>query len=146
MILTENHLQPSVGTHSWCSCLSCCEKVNGTANPACLARFSNLYIFSTSAECDSPDPLNNGDVDVSNDGLTASYTCNLGYSLNGHISRSCSIDGSWWSGSKPNCCMFVLSRILFLFTLYQTNPTFNPCPNKPWFLHVCSTSLLKTLW
>ena len=23
---------------------------------------------------------------------------------------------------------------------------FNPFPNKPWFLHVCSTSLLKTLW
>ena len=24
--------------------------------------------------------------------------------------------------------------------------SFNPFPNKPWFLHVCSTSLLKTLW
>ena len=23
---------------------------------------------------------------------------------------------------------------------------FNPSPNKPWFLCVCSTSLLKTLW
>ena len=23
---------------------------------------------------------------------------------------------------------------------------FNPFPNKPWFLHVCSTSLLKYLW
>ena len=22
----------------------------------------------------------------------------------------------------------------------------NPFPNKPWFLHVCSTTLLKTLW
>ena len=22
----------------------------------------------------------------------------------------------------------------------------NPFPNKPWFSHVCSTSLLKTLW
>ena len=22
----------------------------------------------------------------------------------------------------------------------------NPFPNKPWFLHVCSTSLVKTLW
>ena len=22
----------------------------------------------------------------------------------------------------------------------------NPFPNKPWFLHVCSISLLKTLW
>ena len=23
---------------------------------------------------------------------------------------------------------------------------FNPFPNKPWFLRVCSTGLLKTLW
>ena len=23
---------------------------------------------------------------------------------------------------------------------------YNPFPNKPWFLRVCSTSLLKTLW
>ena len=23
---------------------------------------------------------------------------------------------------------------------------FNPFSNKPWFLHICSTSLLKTLW
>ena len=23
---------------------------------------------------------------------------------------------------------------------------FNPFPNKPWFLRVCSTSLLKTMW
>ena len=22
----------------------------------------------------------------------------------------------------------------------------NPFPNKPWFLHICSASLLKTLW
>ena len=24
--------------------------------------------------------------------------------------------------------------------------SFNPFPNEPWFLHVCSTSLLKTMW
>ena len=23
---------------------------------------------------------------------------------------------------------------------------FNPFPNKPWFSHVCSTNLLKTMW
>ena len=27
-----------------------------------------------------------------------------------------------------------------------TWPYINPFPNKPWFLRVCSTSLLKTLW
>ena len=28
----------------------------------------------------------------------------------------------------------------------QANLSFNPFPNKPWFLRVYSTSLLKTLW
>ena len=28
----------------------------------------------------------------------------------------------------------------------QTDKAFKPFPNKPWFLRVCSTSLLKTLW
>ena len=32
-----------------------------------------------------------------------------------------------------------------LFNKIKT-ATFNPFPNKPWFLHVCSRSLLKTLW
>ena len=32
------------------------------------------------------------------------------------------------------------------FTLCKGHKTFNPFPNKPWFLRVCSTSLLKTLW
>ena len=29
--------------------------------------------------------------------------------------------------------------------MYYTN-VINPFPNKPWFLRVCSTGLLKTLW
>ena len=32
-----------------------------------------------------------------------------------------------------------------LLSLSKT-ATLNPFPNKPWFLHVCSTNLLKTLW
>ena len=31
-------------------------------------------------------------------------------------------------------------------TLYGSYFLFNPFPNKPWFLRVCSTSLWKTLW
>ena len=36
----------------------------------------------------------------------------------------------------------------FFTTTQQIYPNslFNPFPNKPWFLHVCSTSLLETLW
>ena len=33
------------------------------------------------------------------------------------------------------------------FCLPKTQcPILNPFPNKPWFLRVCSTSLLKTMW
>ena len=31
-------------------------------------------------------------------------------------------------------------------TLQKLQNTFNPFPNKPWFLRVCTTNLLKTLW
>ena len=31
------------------------------------------------------------------------------------------------------------------FSAARTQDPFNPLPNKPWFLRVCSTSLLKTL-
>ena len=43
----------------------------------------------------------------------------------------------------------VLTRITYLewCTLYHTTLNdLNPFPNKPWFLRVCITSLLKTLW
>ena len=30
-------------------------------------------------------------------------------------------------------------------TGYSTSMLFNPFPNKPWFLRICSTCLLKTL-
>ena len=34
----------------------------------------------------------------------------------------------------------------FLHCFAFSNHSMNPFPNKPWFLRVCSTSLLKTLW
>ena len=30
--------------------------------------------------------------------------------------------------------------------MYKTNLSINPFPNKPLFIHVCSTNLLKTPW
>ena len=40
--------------------------------------------------------------------------------------------------------VFDLSSALRFIT--STANLFKPFPNKPWFLRVCSTSLLKTLW
>ena len=34
--------------------------------------------------------------------------------------------------------------IFAIYWVYLWN--FNPLPHKPWFLSVCSTSLIKTLW
>ena len=32
------------------------------------------------------------------------------------------------------------------YKFFSEFTTINPFPNKPWFLRVCSTSLLKPLW
>ena len=59
---------------------------------------------------------------------------------------------------KTTCCKRPLSLLPFEWSLNtgytvvifsrirQNFLNFNPFPNKPWFLRVCSTSLLKTLW
>ena len=53
--------------------------------------------------------------------------------------------------AKPNgfanqklCCFQML--LDFEKSIEQDEERFKTFPSKPWFLHVCSTSLLKTLW
>ena len=41
---------------------------------------------------------------------------------------------------------FLLFPLCLLHFFTPNFNYFNPFPNKPWFLRVCSTSLLKTLW
>ena len=43
----------------------------------------------------------------------------------------------------PSCRLFCQVSSLYKLRL---KPVFNPFPNKLWFLRVCRTSLLKTLW
>ena len=38
---------------------------------------------------------------------------------------------------------FITQKIQFVYCILAI---INPFPNKPWFLNVCSTSLVKTLW
>ena len=45
------------------------------------------------------------------------------------------------NGVKQHCLLFQHFQTLICLKL-----GINPFPNKPWFLRVCSTSLLKTLW
>ena len=45
------------------------------------------------------------------------------------------------------CALVILyCKLLHLCYFCMESLLFNPFPNKPWFFHVCSTSLLKTLW
>ena len=50
------------------------------------------------------------------------------------------------------CIKFLFHRPWYLYMVlifYQAKWYFvyiNPLPNKPWFLHICMNSLLKTLW
>ena len=43
-------------------------------------------------------------------------------------------------------CQFDVVRSKAFQTVLSFDDDFNPFPNKPWFLRVCSTSLLKTMW
>lgn len=60
--------------------------------------------------CDTPaSPLNGL---VTDDGETAVYSCNQGYSMDGLSTRTCGTDGSAWSGSAPTCSNHVLPLLI----------------------------------
>ena len=76
-----------------------------------------IYIFTgIPAECpDLTDP-DNGNVNFNTqEGSTATYTCNTGYQLHGASSRTCQSDGTW-SDSSPTCTrMHLYISILRMF-------------------------------
>ena len=53
------------------------------------------------------------------------------------------------NNQSPHTNLWFISKSIFLSTDAQKRwhslISFDPFPNKPWFLRVCSTSLLKTL-
>ena len=50
-----------------------------------------------------------------------------------------------YEGKSVCISFFFCKSNEFIFNPLHTIPRFNPFPNKPWFLCVCTTSLLKTL-
>ena len=54
------------------------------------------------------------------------------------------VENTMGKGENPDYQRFLLFWLPAFFSFSLT--IFNPFSNKPWFLHVCSTSLLKTLW
>ena len=55
------------------------------------------------SECIPPLSPGNGSVQISLNGETASYSCDVGYTLNGSAERQCSDNGMGWSDSDPIC-------------------------------------------
>ena len=48
--------------------------------------------------------------------------------------------------SETKFCLPRFSSVSTIFSQVFLHRVLNPFPNKPWFLRVCSKSLLKTLW
>ena len=63
-----------------------------------------FFLHSALAACPTLMEPENGQLDL--DGVTqmstATYSCNIGFTLNGDQTRTCGSDGSW-SGSEPSC-------------------------------------------
>ncbi|XP_053400538.1 CUB and sushi domain-containing protein 3-like [Mercenaria mercenaria] len=53
--------------------------------------------------CEIPASPANGNISVSVEGFTITYSCDIGHSLNGAATRTCQNAGQSWSGSAPSC-------------------------------------------
>ena len=58
--------------------------------------------------CQAPAKPLFGNLTISEDRMTASFTCELGYTLNGDANLVCMANGNGWNGTAPTCGMFVL--------------------------------------
>ena len=78
--------------------------------------FKNILMLTIciSTVCNSPSVPTNGQVSVSQDFTTATYSCDTGYTLNGVLTRLCGNDGSGWSDQQPSC-----GNLSFIFLLYK---------------------------
>ena len=63
----------------------------------------NLYMHLFALVCESLSPPINGDITMSADGKTATYTCTAGFTVNGDSVRVCLMDGTAWNGTAPTC-------------------------------------------
>jgi hypothetical protein len=53
--------------------------------------------------CEDLEPPEFGQVNIDGSGTVASYTCNVGYTMDGDRSRDCQLDGTSWTGNAPTC-------------------------------------------
>ena len=76
----------------------------------------------TAVDCGVLTDPSNGAVDTSSGTtfmMTATYTCNTGYTLTGDTTRTCGADGQW-SSSAPTCNRKLLA-IVWSYVLLTTH-------------------------
>ena len=67
--------------------------------------------------CEVPASVDNGTVSVSADRQTVTYSCDVGWSLDGAAQRQCQTGGLGWTGAPPHCGQ--LGRIVVLHSICQ---------------------------
>lgn len=61
--------------------------------------------FSFVSVCNPFVSPSNGSVYLSDNGMTATISCDVGFTLNGNTNSSCLQDGSGWDNTVPVCGM-----------------------------------------
>lgn len=69
--------------------------------------------------CDDARPPTNGSVEQQTDGIVTKsvFSCDVGFSLNGHVELSCLEDGSW-NSSFPFCGKYIYRSFASLCIVY----------------------------
>ena len=65
--------------------------------------FTAVYVILFDTDCDPPPAISGGNVSVSQDGKSVTFTCDTGYSLNGDVTGTCLTDGTGWDVVPPTC-------------------------------------------
>lgn len=109
-----------------------------------------VIVYTAIVACGNLSGLEHGRVVLSANGLTALYSCDLGYSLMGSATRTCS--NGRWLGTKPACeligkmmlvmCFKVLHSLFACFLRWP----WNMCSNFSGFVKVTDLINLHELY
>ena len=63
----------------------------------------SVILFCLLSVCETPAAIENGHLNILDEGFRATYNCSLGYVIKGDMERQCGRDGSGWTGAAPVC-------------------------------------------
>ena len=79
----------------------------------------NIYYFLVFLECETPNPISDGSLSISSDGMAVFYTCNSRYSMVGASNITCQEDGTGWDNSQPTCGIYFYFLVKFQLNLWK---------------------------